>query len=384
MTQQNTTGAVESTNASLISSADFDSYDTGEAALPSLDAILRRSPVLQAAADRAGSLPTDEEEEQGDTTQDDVSEDPDADALSEETADEEADQQPDDEEEQSDDDQSTTEPAHFEEEQIDWTATVPVKIDGKVVKVSLESLRKGYATDQHLSQKGREIGDLKKAAETERQTKLAEVIQLADVLNTELSATESAIAAQYAEVKKSRDEAKKNGDTYAAREANERMRELQEEYATAQQNRQAKLSKVAEAYQKRVQDDQIALAKKFVEEAPTIIPGYTDEVAAKCRDFALKEGIPESLLESIYDARVVKFINDYRSLKEAVAKGASKRTEKQNPASKAVPMKKGTPPVAAAKKAQASLRSTVLSGKGDAGQQLDFLKGISSISKKLK
>lgn len=384
MTQQNTTGAVESTPASEISSADFDSYSAGEAALPSLDAILRRSPVLQAAADRAESLPTDEEEEQGDTTQDDSSEDPDADDQSEETVGEEDDTPSDEDDDQGDDDQSTTEAAHFEEEQIDWTATVPVKIDGKVVKVSLGDLRKGYATDQHLSQKGREIGDLKKAAETERQTKLAEVIQLADVLNTELSATENAIAVQYGEVKKARDEAKKNGDTYAAREANERMRELQEEYAAAQQNRKEKLTKVASAYQKRVQDEQTALAKKFAEEAPTLIQGYTDEVAAKCRDFALKEGIPESMLETIYDARVVKFINDYRSLKEAVEKGASKRTEKKVPASKAVPVKKGTPQSVTARKNQASLRSVVLSGKADAGQQLDFLKNISSISKKLK
>jgi hypothetical protein len=90
------------------------------------------------------------------------------------------------------------------------------------------------------------------------------------------------------------------------------------------------------------------------------------------------------LLETIYDARVVKFINDYRSLKEAVEKGASKRTEKKVPASKAVPMRKGTPPAVAAKKSQASLRAAVLSGKADAGQQLDFLKNISSISKKLK
>ncbi len=384
MTQQNTTGAVESTAASEISAADFDSYDTGEAALPSLDAILRRSPVLQGAAERAGSLPTDEEEEQGDTTQDDSSEDPDADESSEETADDAVDEDQTEEDDQSDDEQSTADAAHFEEEQIDWTATVPVKIDGKVVKVSLGDLRKGYATDQHLSQKGREIGDLKKAAETERQTKLAEVIQLADVLNTELSATENAIAVQYGEVKKARDEAKKSGDTYAAREANERMRELQEEYAAAQQTRKEKLTKVAGAYQKRVQDEQQALAKKFAEEVPTLIAGYTDEVAAKCRDFALKEGVPESLLETIYDARVVKFINDYRSLKEAVEKGASKRTEKKAPASKAVPVKKGTPPSVAAKKNQASLRSAVLSGKGDVGQQLDFLKSISSISKKLK
>lgn len=384
MTVQNTTGAVESTPASEISSSNFDSYSAGEAALPSLDAILRQSPVLRAAAERAESLPTDQEEEQGDTTQEDASEDPDADAASEETVDEEVEEQTNEEEEQGDDEQSTTEPAHFEEEQIDWTATIPVKIDGKVVKVSLADLRKGYATDQHLSQKGREIGDLKKAAEAERQTKLAEAIQLADVLNTELAGTEAAIAAQYNEVKKQRDDAKKAGDSYAAREANERMRELQEEYAAAQATRKEKLSKVAVAYQQRVQDEKQALGEKYSKEAPELIKGYTDEVAVKCRDFALKEGIPETLLESIYDARVVKFINDYRNLKEAVEKGASKRTQRVTTPSKAVPMKKGTPPAAAAKKAHANLRQTVLSGKGDPGQQLDFLKGISSISKKLK
>jgi hypothetical protein len=383
--QGNALPAETSTAASNISSADFDSgYEAGEAAPGSLDAVLLNSPMMKmirGMGEEQESLPVEDEE--GDPTPDAADgEDTDADAAPEETADEEADQ-PDEESEEESDDESTAAAALPSEEQVEWSFKVPVKIDGKVQHVSLADLRKGYATDQHLSQKGREIGELKKAAETERAEKLASVIQLADVLNQELSAEEQAIAAQFTEVKAQHDKAKKAGDTFAARDARERMEELREEFGTKRQAREAKLAAVAQAYQKRAADEQQALLKKYQDEAPTLIQGYSEEVAAKCRDFALKEGVPEGLLDQIFDARVVKFINDYRLVKEAINKGSAKRKIVTSQPTKAVPVKKGTPPAIVASKNKQIQRARVLSGKGSAADELSFLKGISSIGSKL-
>jgi hypothetical protein len=374
-TQQDT-----GTPASEISSADFDSY-AGEAALPSLDAVLAQSPMMKIIKGMSQeSLPAQDEEV--DPTQVADEEEPEAEAATDDTASEEA-EQSEEEGEEAGDDESTAAAALPSEEEVEWAFKIPVKIDGKVQHVSLADLRKGYATDQHLSQKGREIGELKKAAETERAEKLASVIQLADVLNQELSAEEAAIAAQFNTVKADYDKAKKAGDTYAARDARERMEELREEFAGKKQVREKKLAAVAGAYQQRIQDEQVQLIAKYQKEAPALITGYTDEVALKCREFAIKEGLPEGLLEQIYDARVVKFINDYRQVKEAIDKGSVKRKAVVNAPTKAVPIRKGQPPQVVASKNQQIQRTKVLSGKGDANDELAFLKRISSISKKL-
>jgi hypothetical protein len=111
------------------------------------------------------------------------------------------------------------------------------------------------------------------------------------------------------------------------------------------------------------------------------VPEFSEKVAKSIREFALKEGIPETLLESVYDARVVKFINDYRKLKEAQAAGSAKR--KVAPTAKSVPSKKGTPQNVKEQRQGDALRAKALSGSASKDEELDFLKRISSLSKKL-
>ena len=80
-----------------------------------------------------------------------------------ETTDQEDDTYEGDEDE--DDNASTQDSELLEEEEIDWDYKVPVKIDGEVQHLSLEDLRKGYATDQSLSKKGNKISEQKKELE---------------------------------------------------------------------------------------------------------------------------------------------------------------------------------------------------------------------------
>jgi len=86
-------------------------------------------------------------------------------------------------------------------------------------------------------------------------------------------------------------------------------------------------------------------------------------------------------LGSIYDPQIVKFINDYRKLKTAKETGAVKR--KAAPVVKSVPSKKGTPKSQKEQQAATNTRSKVLSGQGSKQDEIDFLKRISSVSKKL-
>jgi len=371
-----------STPASEISSSSFDDgSNSADLEVKSLDDILRNSPAAELLGLNKESLP-----EEGDDV-------PSPDEVSEEEAQEENDTESendlDEEEESSDseedntaeDDTSTQNADLPSEEDIDWEYKVPVTVDGKTEYVTLEEIRKGYSTDKHLSQKGRELGELKKQIDQERAEKLQEIIQLGTVINEELTAVETSLAQQYHKVKGEIDKAREEGDTYTARELKEQLEDVQEKYWKARNKREEQTRAVVEQIQAQQIEQQQVLLRQYEENIVTLIPDYSEKVAKSIREFAIKEGIPEQLLEAVYDPNVVKFINDYRKLKTAKETGEVKR--KASPKVKSIPSKKGTPTSQKEKQAVNQNRSKVLSGQGSKQDELDFLKRISSVSKKL-
>jgi hypothetical protein len=371
-----------STPASEISSQSFDDgSNSADLEVKSLDDILRNSPAAELLGLNKESLP-----EEGDDV-------PSPDEVSEEEAQEENDTESendlDEEEESSDseedntaeDDTSTQNADLPSEEDIDWEYRVPVTVDGKTEYVTLEEIRKGYSTDKHLSQKGRELGELKKQIDQERAEKLQEIIQLGTVINEELTAVETSLAQQYHKVKGEIDKAREEGDTYTARELKEQLEDVQEKYWKARNKREEQTKAVVEQIQAQQIEQQQVLLRQYEENIVTLIPDYSEKVAKSIREFAIKEGIPEQLLEAVYDPNVVKFINDYRKLKTAKETGEVKR--KASPNVKSIPSKKGTPTSQKEKQAVNQNRSKVLSGQGSKQDELDFLKRISSVSKKL-
>jgi len=369
------------TPASEISSKSFDDgSSSNDLEVKSLDDILRNSPAAKLLG-LSESLPEEDEdvpspeessaeEEQAQETDEDAANDLDE----EESNDSE-------EEEKVADDTSTQNTDLPSEEEIDWEYQVPVTVDGKTEYVSLEEIRKGYSTDKHLSQKGRELGELKKQLETERTEKLQEVVTLGQVIHEELTAVEGELSTQYHKLTAEIDKARDEGDTYAARELKEQREAIQEKYWKARNKREEQTKAVVEKIQIQQQEQQQELLKEYQEKIVDLIPGYSDKVAKAVREFALKEGIPEEILGSIYSPEVVKFVNDYRKLKTAKDTGEVKR--KAAPAVKSVPTKKGTPTSQKERESVNNNRSKVLSGQGSTQDQLDFLKRISSVSKKL-
>lgn len=371
-----------STPASEISSQSFDDgLNSADLEVKSLDDILRNSPAAELLGLNKESLP-----EEGDDV-------PSPDEVSEEEAQEENDTESEndlDEEEESNDseedntaeDDTSTQNADLpSEEDIDWEYRVPVTVDGKTEYVTLEEIRKGYSTDKHLSQKGRELGELKKQIDQERTEKLQEIIQLGTVINEELTAVETSLAQQYHKIKGEIDKAREEGDTYTARELKEQLEDVQEKYWKARNKREEQTKAVVEQIQAQQIEQQQVLLRQYEENIVTLIPDYSEKVAKSIREFAIKEGIPEQLLEAVYDPNVVKFINDYRKLKTAKETGEVKR--KASPNVKSIPSKKGTPTSQKEKQAVNQNRSKVLSGQGSKQDELDFLKRISSVSKKL-
>jgi hypothetical protein len=258
---------------------------------------------------------------------------------------------------------------------------VPVKVDGKVKHVSLEEIRKGYATDQHLSQKGRELGEIKKKIEEERTTKLNELVQLGTVLHQETMAAETALAKEYAEIEAKIEAARKENDTYTMRDLKDKRDEVQEAYWKARTKREDTTKNIVKQIQEKQTENQVAMLEQFNKDIVDLVPNFDTKLATSIREFAIKEGLPAELLNEIYDARVVKVLNDYRLLKTAKDTGVVKR--KAAPVAKSVPSKKGPTQAAKTKRSEENLRTKVLSGNSSKDEQTDFLKSISSIRHKL-
>ena len=372
------------TPASEISSESFDdgSNSAGLEA-KSLDDILRNSPAAKMLGLEEESLP--EEDNSVPSPEESSEEEEEAPQETDEDAENDLDEEEestDSEEEEADEDDTSTQDADLPtEEDIDWEYKVPVTVDGKTEYVTLEEIRKGYSTDKHLSQKGRELGELRKQIEQEKAEKLKEVIELGQVIQQELTATETSLAEEYHKLSKDIEKARDEGDSYSARELKEQREAVQEKYWKSRNKREEQAKAIAEQFQAQVEAERQELLKSYNERITTLVPDYSEKVAKAIREFAIKEGISEELLGSIYDPQIVKFINDYRKLKTAKDTGAVKR--KAAPTVKSVPSKKGTPKSQKEQQAAVNTRSKVLSGEGSKQDELDFLKRISSVSKKL-
>ena len=373
-----------STPASEISSAEFrddSGYSVADESKALAD-ILKNSP----AAELLGiNNESQSEEENVDTSTDTTSDEQEAqetDDVADNDLDDGESKENEDGEKSDKDDTSTQSTELPTEEEIDWEYKVPVTVDGKTEYKTLEEIRKGFQTDQHLSQKGRELGELKQQVEKERTEKLQELVTIGAALNEDWTAQEASYVEQYQKLTADIDKARDEGDSYSARELKDKREAVQEAYWKVRNKRESTL----ESVKKKLIEDQAATNKRLLDEynanIKTFIPDYNDKVADSVRKFAIKEGISENLLNAIFDPSVVKFINDYRKLKTAKEVGEVKR--KEAAPTKSVPLKKGQPVDQKKKAADNSLRNKVFSGNADKAAENEFLKNISSIGRKLQ
>jgi len=273
--------------------------------------------------------------------------------------------------------EAATQSEIYTQEDLDLDAKVSVKIDGKETEVSFGDLIKGYSTEQSLSNKGRELGDARKKLEEEFQGKLGELDNMSKASVAVLYSEEKAKADQYHELEKKITEARKDGDSYNLTELKDQREQAQKEYWEARNKREQLGQAVQKSQEQQMQQQWQASISHFNETIPTLIPGYNENKAKQIREFALAEGISEEVLNTVVDPNIVKFVDDYRQLKQGVSQGAVKR--KKLPAKKA-PIKKSK--TVSQQKADASqqLRAKVLSGQGNQGDEKDFLKAMAERS----
>ena len=298
-----------------------------------LDAVMANSDFAkEAGITQAPPLP-DEEIEYVDPDESD--EDPTEEAVSEDEE-EEVNEYVD--EEQDADDESTQDAGAYTTDDLDLDAMLAVKIDGEEVEVSFGDLVKGYTTEQSLTKKGRELGEARKALETERAEKM-EALETASQASAQmLASTEERFAKEYHDIEAKIQKARDEDDTYTVNELKDKREQAQSRYWSARQNREGLLKKVEEQKQAAQAEQWKEQLDHFAKVIPDMIPDFDAKMASSIREFAIDEGIAAEVLDTITDPAVIKFVDDYRRLKQGVSKGTAKR--KAVPAKKALPTKK--------------------------------------------
>ena len=302
-----------------------------------LDAVLANTEFLS-DEDRGVPLP-DEEIEEVDPAEA-TDEDPESE---EEVVSEDDEEEIEDEEVEADgedDEDSTQEPDVYTADDLDLEAKVRVKIDGEELDVSFADLLKGYQTDAHLSKKGRELSEAQAAIEQEREQRLEALNTMGEGVHVMLTQQEQYFAKQYHDIEAKIQKARDDGDTFEVNELKDKREQVQKNYHTAKQRREGIMNEIAKQNQARQEEQWAAQLQHFNEAIPEMIPDFNEEMAQDIRQFAIDEGINPDILDTITDPVIVKFVDDYRRLKQGVSKGAAKR--KAVPAKKAVPGKKPT------------------------------------------
>ena len=279
--------------------------------------------------------------------------------------------------EDTDEESVTQDTTLFTPEELDLEAKVSIKIDGQDTEVSFNDLIKGYSTEQSLSKKGRELGDARKNFEEDYNKKLEEVQQMSTASVAVLYKSEQEHAKEFHDLEKKIDEARKDNNTYDLSDLKDKREQKQKEYWTARREREALQKTVTEKSQEQMTKAWNEQLNIFNETIPTLIPGFNETVAKDIREFALKEGIDEKVLDTIIDPAIVKFVNDYRILKEGVSKGSVKR--KAAPTKK-IPTRKSRPAQQKKVDADQALRKRALSENSSKQDQDAFLRGYAERS----
>lgn len=273
---------------------------------------------------------------------------------------------------ETDGDETPPEDSVNTEDSIDWSYKVPVKVDGKEEHLTLEELRKGYATAKHLSTEGRKLGELRKEIEQEREVKLQEVINLGTLLHSQLTADEEALTKEYHTIKAEMEAAVEEGDGYTAKELKSKLTQVQKNYWDKKNAKESLEQQVGSQLAEAKERETLAKVQYFQENIGKFMPDYNQDKANQLREFALKEGIPQSVLSEVYEPAVLKMLNDYMTLKNKTSTGAQKREV----APKTIPVKKSTPMKAQAQQQKESLRARALSEEGTRADSRAYLTSI--------
>ena len=287
--------------------------------IPLPDSLLRDTDFLK-EDEKEMALPVNNEEipdPADDTEEEDLVE-----AVDEETDEVDEVKEP-EEDEEIDDAEASTDSTEYSEDEIDWDAKMP---DANGNMRTLREFQVGFSTAQHQSAQGRELNEARKAFEAEAAEKVQQINQMSQAAVSVLYTEEQKLAADYHSMDEKIKSARKNEDGFEdISELKDEKEELQNTYWQARRRREGLEQAVGQHQQNVFQERWERDIKVFQETVTNHIPDFSEKVADDIRKFAIAEGLPEDLINSVTDVSLVKFVDDYRRLKEGTDKGAKKR-----------------------------------------------------------
>jgi len=320
------------------------------------------------------SLPNEQDVPELDT-EEPVEEDPETEEAETEEVEEEVETE--EEEATDEDDASTQEAEVYTPDDLDLDAKVAIKIDGEETEVSFSDLIKGYSTEQHLSNEGRKLGEARKQLDEEYEKKFKEINDLGQASSAVLYREEQALAKEYHDIEAQIDQARKDGDTYEVNELKDKREQAQKNYWNARNSREQLVKQVQAQVEEQNTKQWNAQLEHFNKTIPEMIPDFNEKTATAIREFAIAEGIKPEVLDTITDPIIVKFVDDYRRLKQGITKGSAKR---KATAIKKAPVRKAKTKSQKEVDYETKIRQRAFAEDSSNEDQMAFLRGLAEKS----
>ena len=249
------------------------------------------------------------------------------------------------------------------------------KINGEDVTKPLSEWIKNSATNEALDGKGRELGDARKQLEAERNQKLAQIDGVLGAASQILVKAEEEASKEYHSFTSQIEEAREEGDQFKLSELKDKQELAQKRYWAAKNEREQMVT-VAQNQRNELENTQWQQQlQHFSDNIETVIPDWSDEVATSVREFALKRGIPEAMINQMVDVNVIKFVDDFRRSEESRSTGAVKR---EAAPVRTIPVKRGQTPQEQTNAANQALTDKVMSGQATDAENDAFLRNMVS------
>jgi len=192
-----------------------------------------------------------------------------------------------------------------------------------------------------------------------------------------LYSQEQELAKEYHEIEAAIEQARADGDTYEVNELKDKREQSQKQYWEARKKRETLVETVQKQEEAKIEQQWSEQLNYFNETIPTLIPDFNEDTAMAIREFAIGEGIAPEILDTIADPIIVKFVDDYRRLKQGVSKGQAKR---KTTVVKKAPIRKAKTRSQKETSNAERLRQKALSGNASADEQQDFLRSLAQRS----
>lgn len=302
---------------------------------PIADGIDAEAAILARWEDPAEQVSEDEQEATSDLAEDEGEEEITQDEV-EDVETEELDEDPDEEAEE-DEDEDEDEEEEVEEIELSDDTLVDIVVDGEQQQASIKDLKRLYGQEQSLTRKSQETARLRKEAESSLEKTHAVMQRMLEQAEERykpyadidmMLASKQMSDTDFAQLRKE------------AKEANDNLKFLKEEadgfYRDVQQQQQQQL-------QQQAADAVKVLTKE--------IPDWSNAMYNDIRAYAVSQGLPQQMVDTIVDPSVIMILNKARLFEQGKAVATKKR---KAPAKRVLKSKKSPPNAQAVRKQNVS------------------------------